>query len=191
MRVGILAVQGAFIEHERVLRRLGADPVEIRQRRDFADVDGLILPGGESTAQALLLKKLELFDAVRSAVLDGLPVLATCAGLILLARKLDRDDSVHLGTLPVTVRRNAYGRQLGSFETRSSVGDIADFPLVFIRAPFVTETGPGVDVRAAVGGRTVGVRYENQIGLAFHPEMTDDVRVHEMFIRLIRGRLGA
>ncbi len=86
MRVGILAVQGAFIEHERVLRRLGADAVEIRQRRDFADVDGLILPGGESTAQALLLKKLELFDAVRSAVLDGLPVLATCAGLILLAR---------------------------------------------------------------------------------------------------------
>lgn len=191
MRVGILAVQGAFIEHERVLRRLGADAVEIRQRRDFADVDGLILPGGESTAQALLLKKLELFDDVRSAVLDGLPVLATCAGLILLARKLDRDDSVHLGTLPVTVRRNAYGRQLGSFETRSSVGDIADFPLVFIRAPFVTETGPGVDVLAAVGGRTVGVRYENQIGLAFHPEMTDDVRVHEMFIRLIRGRLGA
>ena len=167
MRVGILAVQGAFIEHERVLRRLGADAVEIRQRRDFADVDGLILPGGESTAQALLLKKLELFDAVRSAVLDGLPVLATCAGLILLARKLDRDDAVHLGTLPVTVRRNAYGRQLGSFETRSSVGDIADFPLVFIRAPFVTETGPGVDVLASVGGRTVGVRYENQIGLAF------------------------
>lgn len=191
MRVGILAVQGAFIEHERVLRRLGADAVEIRQRRDFADVDGLILPGGESTAQALLLKKLELFDAVRSAVLDGLPVLATCAGLILLARKLDRDDSVHLGTLPVTVRRNAYGRQLGSFETRSSVGDIADFPLVFIRAPFVTETAPGVDVLASVDGRTVGVRYENQIGLAFHPEMTDDLRVHEMFIRLIRGRLGA
>ncbi len=191
MRVGILAVQGAFIEHERVLRRLGADAVEIRQRRDFADVDGLILPGGESTAQALLLKKLELFDDVRSAVLDGLPVLATCAGLILLARKLDRDDAVHLGTLPVTVRRNAYGRQLGSFETRSSVGDIADFPLVFIRAPFVTETGPGVDVLASVGGRTVGVRYENQIGLAFHPEMTDDLRVHEMFIRLIRGRLGA
>ena len=117
MRVGILAVQGAFIEHERVLRRLGADAVEIRQRRDFADVDGLILPGGESTAQALLLKKLELFDDVRSAVLDGLPVLATCAGLILLARKLDRDDSVHLGTLPGgssaalrRVRRSAISR---------------------------------------------------------------------------------
>ena len=124
MRIGVLAVQGAFAEHEKMLEQLGAEYTEIRQRKDFKDVDGLILPGGESTVQGKLIKKLNLFDDLQSAISNGMPVLATCAGLILLAEKLENDDTVHLGTLPVTVRRNAYGRQLGSFETSS--GDTAD-----------------------------------------------------------------
>lgn len=187
MRIGVLAVQGAFAEHEKMLEQLGAEYTEIRQRKDFKDVDGLILPGGESTVQGKLIKKLNLFDDLQSAISNGMPVLATCAGLILMAEKLENDDTVHLGTLPVTVRRNAYGRQLGSFETSSAVGDIADYPMVFIRAPFVTKAAPDVKILSNVDGNIVGVRYNNQLGLSFHPEMTQDIRVHEMFLRMADG----
>ena len=117
---------------------------------------------------------------------DGLPVLATCAGLILLAQKIDNDDTTHLATLPVTVRRNAYGRQLASFTTDAQIKDIGTYPLVFIRAPYVTDVNGDVEILTVVDGNTVGVRYKNQIGLAFHPEMTEDTRVHEYFIDLVK-----
>lgn len=190
MRIGVLAVQGAFAEHEAVLRALGADCVELRQKRDIAGIDGLVLPGGESTVQGMLLRQLDMFDELKGLISDGLPVLATCAGLILLAQKLDADETVHFGTLPVTVRRNAYGRQLGSFETRAAVGEIADFPLVFIRAPYITEHRGDVNVLSTVDGNIVGVEYKNQIGLAFHPEMTSDSRIHESFLRKVRERIN-
>ena len=190
MRIGVLAVQGAFAEHEAVLRALGADCVELRQKKDLAGVDGLVLPGGESTVQGMLLRQLDMFDELKGLISDGLPVLATCAGLILLAQKLDADETVHFGTLPVTVRRNAYGRQLGSFETRAAVGEIADFPLVFIRAPYITEHRGDVNVLSTVDGNIVGVEYKNQIGLAFHPEMTSDSRIHESFLRKVRERIN-
>ena len=190
MRIGVLAVQGAFAEHEAVLRALGADCVELRQKKDIAGIDGLVLPGGESTVQGMLLRQLDMFDELKGLILDGLPVLATCAGLILLAQKLDADETVHFGTLPVTVRRNAYGRQLGSFETRAAVGEIADFPLVFIRAPYITEHRGDVNVLSTVDGNVVGVEYKNQIGLAFHPEMTSDSRIHESFLRKVRERIN-
>ena len=190
MRIGVLAVQGAFAEHEAVLRALGADCVELRQKKDIAGIDGLVLPGGESTVQGLLLRQLDMFDELKGLISDGLPVLATCAGLILLAQKLDADETVHFGTLPVTVRRNAYGRQLGSFETRAAVGEIADFPLVFIRAPYITERRGDVNVLSTVDGNIVGVEYKNQIGLAFHPEMTSDRRIHESFLRKVRERIN-
>ena len=190
MRIGVLAVQGAFAEHEAVLRALGADCVELRQKKDIAGIDGLVLPGGESTVQGLLLRQLDMFDELKGLISDGLPVLATCAGLILLAQKLDADETVHFGTLPVTVRRNAYGRQLGSFETRAAVGEIADFPLVFIRAPYITEHRGDVNVLSTVDGNIVGVEYKNQIGLAFHPEMTSDSRIHECFLRKVRERIN-
>ena len=190
MRIGVLAVQGAFAEHEAVLRALGADCVELRQKKDIAGIDGLVLPGGESTVQGMLLRQLDMFDELKGLISDGLPVLATCAGLILLAQKLDADETVHFGTLPVTVRRNAYGRQLGSFETRATVGEIADFPLVFIRAPYITEHDADVKVLSAVDGKVVGVRYKNQIGLAFHPEMTKDSRIHESFLRIVYERMN-
>ena len=190
MRIGVLAVQGAFAEHEKTLRALGADCVELRQKKDIAGIDGLVLPGGESTVQGLLLRQLDMFDELKGLISDGLPVLATCAGLILLAQKLDADETVHFGTLPVTVRRNAYGRQLGSFETRAAVGEIADFPLVFIRAPYITEHRGDVNVLSTVDGKVVGVEYKNQIGLAFHPEMTSDSRIHESFLRKVRERIN-
>lgn len=185
MRIGVLAVQGAFAEHEKILAQLGVEYVEIRQQRDFEDVDGIILPGGESTVQGQLLKKLNIFEDIQSAIRLGMPVLATCAGLILLAEKLENDDTVHLGTLPVTVRRNAYGRQLGSFETTSAVDKLGEFPMVFIRAPFITKAEPDVEILAKVDGNIVGVRYKNQLGLSFHPEMTTDTRVHEMFVKIV------
>ena len=190
MRIGVLAVQGAFAEHEAVLRALGADCVELRQKKDIAGIDGLVLPGGESTVQGMLLRQLDMFDELKGLISDGLPVLATCAGLILLAQKLDADETVHFGTLPVTVRRNAYGRQLGSFETRAAVGEIADFPLVFIRAPYITERRGDVNVLSTVDGNVVGVEYKNQIGLAFHLEMTSDSRIHESFLRKVRERIN-
>lgn len=190
MRIGVLAVQGAFAEHEAVLRALGADCVELRQKKDIAGIDGLVLPGGESTVQGMLLRQLDMFDELKGLISDGLPVLATCAGLILLAQKLDADETVHFGTLPVTVRRNAYGRQLGSFETRAAVGEIADFPLVFIRAPYITEHRGDVNALSTVDGNVVGVEYKNQIGLAFHPEMTSDSRIHESFLRKVRERIN-
>ena len=191
MRIGVLAVQGAFAEHEAVLRKLGADCVELRQKNDIAGIDGLVLPGGESTVQGLLLRQLELFDGLKGPISEGLPVLATCAGLILLAQKLEEDETAHFATLPVTVRRNAYGRQLGSFSARTSVGEITDFPLVFIRAPYITEHRGDVKVLSVVDGKVVGVRYKNQIGLAFHPEMTKDSRIHESFLRMVSERINA
>ena len=190
MRIGVLAVQGAFAEHEAVLRKLGADCVELRQKNDIAGIDGLVLPGGESTVQGLLLRQLELFDGLKGLISEGLPVLATCAGLILLAQKLEEDETAHFATLPVTVRRNAYGRQLGSFSARTSVGEITDFPLVFIRAPYITERRGDVNVLSTVDGNVVGVEYKNQIGLAFHPEMTSDSRIHESFLRKVRERIN-
>ncbi|MDO4493327.1 MAG: pyridoxal 5'-phosphate synthase glutaminase subunit PdxT [Clostridia bacterium] len=188
MKIGVLAVQGAFIEHINMLRKLSEiqslqpECVEIRQKKDLDGIDGLILPGGESTVQGQLLHKLELFEPIRSLIENGLPVLGTCAGLILLAEELEGDATKHLATLPVTVQRNAYGRQLGSFETNAPVGSFADYPHVFIRAPYITEVKDGAKILSCVDGRIVGVEYGNQIGLAFHPEMTDDVRIHAYFL---------
>ena len=130
MRIGITAVQGAFAEHERVLEKLNIDYVELRKAEDLnTPIDGLILPGGESTVQGKLLKELDMFGALQKQIRDGLPVLATCAGLILLAEKLSNDDHTYFGTLPVTVRRNAYGRQLGSFHTYGDFGSEKDVPI--------------------------------------------------------------
>lgn len=138
MPIGVLALQGAFIEHEKMLHRLGADVREVRQRADLDGLNGIVLPGGESTAQGRLLRKLDMLNPLREQIQRGLPVLATCAGLILLAQHLENAEPTHLATLPVTVRRNAYGRQLASFATTADVGSLADFPLVFIRAPYIT-----------------------------------------------------
>ena len=186
MKIGILALQGAFIEHEKMLTKLGAECVELRKKEDLDQkLDGLVLPGGESTVQGRLLKELGMFDKLQNQIREGLPVLATCAGLILLAEKLENDSHTYFATLPVSVKRNAYGRQLGSFHTDGTVGDVKDFPMEFIRAPYVEKAGDGVEVLAEVEEKIVAVRYKNQIGLAFHPELTEHTELHEEFLRLV------
>ena len=184
MKIGVLAVQGAFIEHEHIIEKIGHEVVEIRQRKDLDGIDGIILPGGESTVQGQLLRKLDMLATIKSLIADGLPTLATCAGLILLAGHIDNDDSVHIGTLPVTVKRNAYGRQLGSFVRTAPMTGFDEFPMIFIRAPYISSIKDNVDVLAAVNDRIVAVQYNNQIGLAFHPELSGDTRIHEYFISL-------
>lgn len=187
MKIAVLAVQGAFIEHEQMLSALGVPCFEIRQKKDLQQkFDGLILPGGESTVQGKLLRELDLFDTLKERLEEGLPVLGTCAGLILLARQLSNDSSRYFETLPVTVRRNAYGRQLGSFYTEEEVKGIGKVPMAFIRAPYIEETHKEVEVLARVEGNIVGVRYQNQLGISFHPEVTGDTRIHRYFVEMCR-----
>lgn len=187
MRIAVLAVQGAFIEHEKILEKLGADCIEIRQKRDAEEAfDGLILPGGESTVMGKLLKELELFHILKTKIKKGMPVLGTCAGLILLAEKLSNDEKVHFGTLPVTVKRNGYGRQLGSFHTEGYMEGVGMIPMTFIRAPYIEIADPAVKILARVDEKIVAVRYKNQLGAAFHPEVTADTRVHEYFLQMVK-----
>ena len=187
MKIGILAVQGAFIEHQKKLESLGAQCVEIRQKSDLERVsDGLVLPGGESTVQGKLLRELDMLGDLRSRIEGGLPVLATCAGLILLAKEISNDDHVYLGTLPVTVERNAYGRQLGSFRTVREMEYVGQVPMVFIRAPYIKTVGKDVEVLAEVDGRIVAVGYGKPFAMAFHPELNEDSKIHEMFLKECR-----
>ncbi len=183
MRIAVLAVQGAFAEHEHVLQELGAETLQLRKPGDLAnDFDGLILPGGESTVQGKLLRELSMMEAIREKIQDGLPVFATCAGLILLAEKITGETSYHIGTFPMTVKRNAYGRQLGSFHYDGMVQGIGVFPMEFIRAPYVERISDGVEILAAVDGHIVGVQYRNQLAVAFHPELGGDYRIHKFFL---------
>lgn len=151
MKIGVLALQGAFIEHVQALRQLGAEAVELRQLPDLEQpLDGIVLPGGESTVQGKLLHELGMFAPLQKKIAQGLPVLATCAGMILLAEKLTNDSKLHLATMPITVKRNAYGRQLGSFFTEAEFGKLGKVPMTFIRAPYIDSVGDGVEVLAAV-----------------------------------------
>lgn len=187
MTVAVLAVQGAFIEHEKKLNALGVDCFEIRKSSDLKrDFDGLILPGGESTVMGKLLHRLNLYAPLKEKITQGLPVLATCAGLILLAKHLANDDTAHLATMPITVRRNAYGRQLGSFYTESDFKGLGKIPMTFIRAPYIEEVSKGVEVLAKIDGHMVAARYKNQLGLSFHPELNDDLSIHKLFIDMIK-----
>lgn len=171
------------MEHEKRIRNLGAECVEIRQKADLMqDLDGIILPGGESTVQGKLLMELGMLELLQDRIRSGFPVLGTCAGLILLAGELGDGEHVWLDTLPVRVRRNAYGRQLGSFHVNGEMKGIGKVPMTFIRAPYVESAGEGVEVLATVENRIVAVRYENQLGIAFHPELDKDKSIHEMFL---------
>lgn len=187
MRIGVLALQGAFIEHERRVSKLGAQVFEIRERRDIvAPFDGLILPGGESTVQGKLLRELGLFEPLREKIAAGLPTFGTCAGLILLAKAIKDDPAVHFGTLDVTVERNAYGRQLGSFHTEAPFAGGPAIPLSFIRAPKIVAHGPDVEPLVVLGGTPVAVRQANVMASAFHPELDEDPTVHQCFLSLCR-----
>ena len=187
MKVAVLAVQGAFIEHEKALQRLGVETVELRKAEDLEqDFDGLVLPGGESTVQSRLLKELSMFEPLKKKIEEGLPVLATCAGLILLAQNISNDENRCFATLPVTVKRNAYGRQLGSFYYEGEIKGIGTFPMEFIRAPYIESVEKNVEILAQVEEKIVGVAYKNQLAFSFHPELTGNDRIHDYFIELIR-----
>lgn len=188
MRIGVLALQGAFIEHQRILESLGCQCLQLRQKSDLDyKLDGIVLPGGESTVQGKLLEELEMKEQLQGLIEAGVPVLATCAGLILLAQNIANDSHQYLATLPVTVKRNAYGRQSSSFATIAPITGIGEFEMVFIRAPYIESVEPGVEVLATVDNKIVAVRYQNQLALAFHPELTADKRIHQEFVAMIRS----
>ena len=183
MKIAILAVQGAFAEHKSRLEKLGAQCVELRKKEDLEnDFSGLVLPGGESTVQGKLLRELDMFQPLKEKIQAGMPVLATCAGLILLAEHLSNDEHVYFGTMPVTVRRNAYGRQLGSFHTVQEMKGIGTVPMTFIRAPYIVSCRKEAEVLAEVDGKIVAAKYKEQYGLAFHPELDEDDRIHRAFL---------
>lgn len=190
VRVAVLALQGAFRAHVQRLTELGVDAFEARLPRDLDGVDGVVLPGGESTTMSNLLTSSGLFDDLKHRLADGLPVFGTCAGLILLARDVldGRPDQRSFGALDATVRRNGYGRQLDSFETELDVAGL-DAPLhgVFIRAPRIESIGPGVEVLAAHDDVPVLVRQGQVLAAAFHPELTADGRLHAQFVDLVRS----
>jgi len=192
MNIAVMALQGAFLEHEQMLARLGAATFEIRQADDWQrSYDALILPGGESTTQMKLLRDLGMFNIVRQSILCGMPVFGTCAGLILLATCVDDISGAHMATMDISVCRNAYGRQLGSFRSVGHVSGVGeDIPMTFIRAPYIKTAGPGVDVLATVDGRIVAARQDNQLVTSFHPELDDDLRVHGYFLNMVRQRAG-
>ncbi|MDE7131524.1 MAG: pyridoxal 5'-phosphate synthase glutaminase subunit PdxT [Lachnospiraceae bacterium] len=190
MNIAVLAIQGAFAEHIDKLKKLGVDCIELRQAADLEqDFDGLILPGGESTVQRKLLRELNMVEPLREQIGQGLPVLGTCAGLILLAQEISNDGDVCFGTLPVCVQRNAYGRQLGSFHTEEEFAGIGRVPMSFIRAPYIESVvnRNQTEILATVEDRIVAARSGNQIGIAFHPELDEDDRIHEMFLGMCRG----
>ena len=186
MTIGVLALQGAFIEHEQKLSALGVDSFEIRQRRDIdRDFDALIIPGGESTVMGKLLRELELYDPLKERIEAGMPVFGTCAGLLLLAERIENDSRVHFGTMSISAVRNAYGRQLGSFYTEEEFEGIGKIPMTFIRAPYIESVWGGASVLAKVDGKIVAARQENQLVTAFHPELSQDLSVHRYFVDMV------
>jgi 5'-phosphate synthase pdxT subunit len=188
VKVGVLALQGAFARHAEVLRDLGAEPRQVRLPADLADVDALVMPGGESTTMSFLLESSGLFPAIAERLAHGLSVLGTCAGMILLAAEVldGRPDQRSFGAVDIAVRRNAFGRQVDSFECDLLLDGIADpqraFRAVFIRAPFVEAAGPDVEVLATVDGHPVLCRQGRASVAAFHPELSGDSRLHELFL---------
>lgn len=189
MKIAILALQGAFAEHEQMFWKLGAETTLIRNLDDFNSTvkkspfsargwSGVVIPGGESTAMMRIMKDLGLFAPLRQAILGGMPVFGTCAGLIML-------DKAHLDVMDIKAKRNAYGRQLGSYNTQADFKGIGEVPMTFIRAPYIEEAGPEVEILANVDGKAVAARQKNMLVTAFHPELTDDTRIHQMFVDMV------
>jgi 5'-phosphate synthase pdxT subunit len=187
VKVGVLALQGAFAAHAACLRALGAEPVEVRTAAQLVEVDALVLPGGESTTMSMLLESSGLFDPLAERLADGLPALGTCAGMILLGSEIldGRPDQRCFGVVDISVRRNAFGRQIDSFEADLALADLAGgrFRAVFIRAPFVERAGDDVEVLATVDGHPVLCRQGAVTVAAFHPELSEDLRLHELFLK--------
>lgn len=188
MKIGVLASQGAFIEHITILKKLGVEAIPVRLPRQLAGLDGLIIPGGESTTISKLMNDYDLFDEIKRLAEEGMPIFGTCAGMILLAKEIPDSDIESLDIVDIVVRRNAFGRQTESFETALSIPVIGDKPFhaVFIRAPLIEKTNENVEVLARLeDGTAVAARQGNFLVSAFHPELTDDIRFHQYFLDII------
>ena len=203
MIIGILALQGAFIEHEKILAKLGVESFEIRQKKDMdRPMDGIIIPGGESTVIGKLLRELDMLESLKSMINNGMPVFGTCAGMIILADRIENEEKTHIGTMDITVRRNAYGRQLGSFYAEEDFDKVLDTNLkgtfhtiraalrqmirqTFIRAPYITKCGPKARAIATCKGNIVAAVQDNQMVTSFHPELNDILLVHKYFVEEI------
>ncbi len=188
MRIAVLALQGAFAEHRQKLAQLGVDSFEVRQLKDWDQPkDGLIIPGGESTTQAKLLNELGLMEPVKEAIAAGLPVYGTCAGLILLAKKIEGEPSHRIASMDITALRNAYGRQLGSFYIEAPMKGIeGNIPMTFIRAPYIKEVWGDAEVLAEVDGKIVAARQGYQLVTAFHPELNESLEIHKYFLDMCK-----
>lgn len=185
-KVGVLALQGGVEEHLQILSQIkGVQPVSVKYVKDLNDIQGLIIPGGESTTLGKLLTTFNMLEPLKEKINEGLPIWGTCAGMILLAKQIENDTVKHLGVMDITVKRNAYGRQLGSFETKAVIKEVSQepMPLVFIRAPYVSEADEEVEILLEVDGKIVACRENNMLATAFHPELTKDKRFHEYFVR--------
>jgi len=193
MKIGVLALQGAFIEHRKKLWELGIDSFEIRNKKDLTStMGGIILPGGESTTIGKLLRDLDMLDELKRQIEEGLPAFGTCAGMILLAKEVDGGES-WLQTMDIAVKRNAYGRQLGSFFVEADFKGIGKIPMTFIRAPYITQVGSQVTVLSEVEGRMVAAEEKNRLVTSFHPELTASLKVHQYFVEkfVIRSPMSA
>lgn len=188
--IGVLSVQGAFAEHINALEQLDVTCIEIRKKSDLTEhaLDGLVFPGGESTVMGKLLRELDLFDPLKQLIGEGLPVLGTCAGLILLAGKIAEDDTRHFAVMDIVAKRNAYGRQLGSFQTDQEFSNLGKIPMVFIRAPYIESVGDRVEILARVDHHIVAARQDNMVVTSFHPELTNDLSVHQYFFNLVQHK---
>jgi len=187
IKVGVLGLQGAVREHVRSVENCGAEAVVIKRKEQLDEVDGLILPGGESTAMRRLIDKYDFMDSLKSFAQSGKPMFGTCAGLILLAKHLNGYDEPHIGVMDVLVERNSFGRQVDSFEAKLDIAGVAeDFEAVFIRAPHIVQAGENVEVLAKYDGRIVAAREGQYLGCSFHPELTDDDRITAYFINMIK-----
>ncbi|MGZ4111336.1 MAG: pyridoxal 5'-phosphate synthase glutaminase subunit PdxT, partial [Tumebacillaceae bacterium] len=188
MKIGVLALQGAVAEHVKSLQQAGADEVvTVKWPADLEGVDGLVLPGGESTTMGKLMHKYELMEPVRELAEKGMPMFGTCAGLILLSKRIHGQDWSHIGVLDALVDRNSFGRQVDSFETDVDIKGVVGDPYraVFIRAPHIMEVGPDVEVLSTFNDRIVAARQGNVLGASFHPELTDDARLHGYFLNMV------
>ena len=186
MRIGVLALQGGFAEHIEKLQSLNVETFEIRKKTDLnIQMDGLVIPGGESTTMGKLLKDLEMYDDLKLMIEKGLPVFGTCAGMILLAKEISGTDLSHFGLMNIRVKRNAYGRQLGSFYTENEFKGVGVVPMTFIRAPYIEFADPDVEILSTVDGHIVAAKEKNMLATAYHPELTPDTRVHQYFVEQI------
>jgi 5'-phosphate synthase pdxT subunit len=188
LKIGVLSLQGGVAEHLEVLNQIpDVFPLSVKKKEDFVDLDGLILPGGESTTLGKLLTIFDLKDAIIDLAKRGLPIWGTCAGMILLAKEIDGEDS-HLNLMDISVKRNGYGNQLASFKTMKLIPKISDteIPLVFIRAPYINQVTNDVEVLLELDNKIVAVEQDNLLATSFHPELAEDLRVHEYFINKVR-----